>query len=151
MAVNNESYNVYRQVDVETTSQGKLIVLLFNGAIQRAEESRHLMGADKMDIETINNKLIRAQDIIAELRSALDMSVGEIGENLDRSYEYFQYLLVQANIKKDPDLLVECVELMTIIRDTWEELFINLSENDELPKENIAINQHGSTVLNIIS
>ena len=151
MAVNHESFGVYRQVDIETTSQGKLIILLFNGAIQRAEESRRLMEADKMDIETINNKLIRAQDIIAELRSALDMSAGEVSVNLDRSYEYFQYLLVQANIKKDPALLVECVELMTVIRDTWEELFINLSKNDELPKENITINQHGSTILNITS
>ena len=93
MGVNNE---LYRQVDVETTSQGKLIVLLFNGAIQRAEESRRLMEEEKMDIQTISNKLIRAQDIIAELRSALDMSAGEISENLNQSYEYFQYLLVQA-------------------------------------------------------
>ena len=37
MAVHNESYSAYRQVDIETASQGKLIVMLFNVAIQRAE------------------------------------------------------------------------------------------------------------------
>ena len=151
MAVHNESYSAYRQVDIETASQGKLIVMLFNGAIQRAEESRRLMAETPMNIESINNKLIRAQDIVAELRSALDMSTGEIAENLDRSYEYYQYLLIQANIKKDPELLVECVELMTVIRDTWEELFSALAENDELPPERPGINQHGATVLNITS
>ena len=100
MAVNSESHSAYRQVDVETTSQGKLIVMLFNGAIQRAEESRRLMSEQPMDIPTINNKLLRAQDIVTELRTALDMSVGELAESLDRTYEYFHHLLVQANIKK---------------------------------------------------
>ena len=151
MAVSNDSYNAYLQVDVETASQGKLIVMLFNGAIQRAEESRRLMEEEPMDIQTINDKLIRAQDIIGELRSALDMSVGELSQNLDRSYEYFQHLLIQANVTKEPELLVECVKLMTSMRDTWEELFQNLAESDELPKESPAINQHGSTVLNIQS
>jgi flagellar secretion chaperone FliS len=151
MAVNNESYNTYRKVDIETTSQGKLIVMLFNGAIQRAEESRCMMDETPMDIQSINNKLGRAQDIIAELRSALDMSVGELAINLDRSYEYFQYLLTQANVKKDPELLVECVSLMTDMRDTWEELFSDLAEKDELPKEKPTINLHGASVLNITS
>lgn len=151
MAVNSESHSAYRQVDVETASQGKLIVMLFNGAIQRAEEARRLMEAESMDIQTINNKLLRAQDIVSELRTALDMSTGEIAENLDRTYEYYHHLLVQANIRKEPDYLVECVELMTVIRDTWEELFQSLAENDQLPTEAPAINQHGATVLNIIS
>lgn len=151
MAVNNDSYSAYRKVDVETTSQGKLIVMLFNGAIQRAEESRRLMEDTPMDIQSINDKLLRAQDIIAELRTALDMKVGELAVNLDRSYEYFQYLLTQANIKKEPEHLVECVQLMTDMRDTWEELFDNLAETDELPKERPAINLHGASVLNITS
>ncbi len=151
MAVNHESYSTYRKVDVETTSQGKLLVMLFNGAIQRAEESRRLMEMAPMDIPAIHSKLVRAQDIIAELRAALDMSVGEVAVNLDRSYEYYQYLLIQANIKKDPEILVECVDLMTVIRDTWQEVFDNLTESNELPKERPAINQHGSTVLNITS
>jgi flagellin-specific chaperone FliS len=67
-----------------------------------------------MDIPSINNKLLRAQDIIAELRAALDMIVEELAVKLERSYEYFQYLLTQANIKKELELLVECVELMMI-------------------------------------
>ena len=102
MSVNGSGYDAYKQVDVETASQGKLIVLLFNGAIQRAEEAKRLILAEPMDIAGIHNSLVRAQDIIVELRRALDLRAGEIAGNLDRSYEYFQHLLVQANIKKDP-------------------------------------------------
>ena len=37
MATSTGGYGAYKKVDVETASQGKLIVMLFNGAIQRAE------------------------------------------------------------------------------------------------------------------
>lgn len=149
MAVNGSSYNAYKQVDVETASQSKLIVLLFNGAIQRAEEARRLIDSEPMDIQAIHENLIRAQDIINELRGALDLSMGEVAQNLERSYEYFHHLLIQANMKKDSSLLIECVELMTIIRDTWQEVFQRVSEEETLPPENPVINQHGNSVLNI--
>ena len=144
------SYGAYKRVDVETASQDKLIVLLFNGAIQRAEEARRLMSLEPMDITGIHNKLVRAQEIISELRSALDMSTGEIAENLDRSYEYFHHLLVQANLKKDTALIEEAVELMTVMRDTWEEVFEKQKlEESPMPTEAPRINQHGNTMLNV--
>lgn len=151
MAVGGTPYSAYKQVNVETASQGKLIVLLFNGAIQRAEEAKRLIIAEPMDIPGIHESLIRAQDIISELRNALDMSAGEVSENLDRSYEYFHHLLVQANMTKEVSHLEECIPLMTTIRDTWEELFENLREEDKMPQERAAINPHGSTILNIRS
>ncbi len=118
MAVNSSAHSAYRQVDVETDSQGKLIVLWFNGAIQRAEEARRLILTEPMDVVGIHNNLVRAQDIVNELRNALDLRMGEVAENLDRSYEYFHHLLVQANMKKDAGLIDECVGLMTVLRDT---------------------------------
>lgn len=151
MTPNSSAYNAYKQVDVETASQGKLIVLLFNGAIQRAEESRRLMLGSPMDISGIHTNLLRAQDIVSELRGALDLSMGEISLNLDRSYEYFHHLLVQANIKKDPALIEECVDLMTVLRDTWQEVFQQVAENEVAAPSGPAINQHGSSILNIRS
>ncbi len=139
------SYSAYRKVDVETASQGKLVVMLFNGAIQRAEEAkRHL---DKGKCDGVHNNLIRAQDIVAELRGALNMKAGPLADNLDRVYEYFQHLLVAANIRKDPRPIDECIGLMTTMRDTWQELFDNLSK-EEKPQAP-AVNQHGSAVINV--
>lgn len=149
MAAKGISHNAYKQVDVETASQGKLIVLLFNGAIQRAEEARRLMLAETQDIQGIHNNLVRAQDIVSELRTALDMSAGEIAENLDRSYEYFYHLLVQANLNKEPKHIEEAVELMTILRDTWQEVFEKEEQASESPKDAPRINQHGNSMLNL--
>ena len=138
-------YNAYRKVDVETASQGKLIVMLFNGAIQRAEESKRQM--QKGRLEEVHNNLIRAQEIIAELRSALNMKAGDIAQNLDRIYEYFQHLLIMANIRKEIAPINTCVEMMTEMRDTWEELFDHIGREE--PRQTPQINQHGSAIVNV--
>ena len=60
-------YTTYQKVDVETASQGKLIVMLFDGAIRRAEEAKRQMGKGKLS--SAHNNLVRAQEIIAVLAS----------------------------------------------------------------------------------
>ncbi len=140
------SYGVYKQVNVETASQGKLIVMLFNGAIQRAEEAKRCIEAK--DLRGAHERLIKAQDIIAELRSALNMSVGEVAHNLDRIYEYFFHLLVQANVRKDIVPLEECVSLMTNVRDTWEEVF-EIVDKEDTPKPPAAYDPHGASMMNL--
>ncbi len=140
------SYEAYKRADVETASQGKLIVMMFNGAIQRAEEAKRQL--EKDDKELVHNNLIRAQDIISELRGALNMKAGELADNLDRIYEYFQHLLIRANIRKNSGPIDECVELMVRIRDTWGELFEELAKEE--PETTVPhLNPHGSSVMNI--
>jgi flagellar secretion chaperone FliS len=146
MAGSAANYGTYKRVDVETASQGKLVVMLFNGAIQRAEEARRQV--DKGSNEGVHNNLIRAQDIIAELRSSLDMKAGTIAANLDRIYEYIQHLLVKANIRKDADPIAEAIEHMTAMRDSWKDAFDTIGPDDPVPAPP-RMNQHGSTMMNI--
>lgn len=146
MSSSASNLNAYTKVDVETASQGKLIVMLFNGAIKRTEEARRQLEQKKM--ESAHNNLIRAQDILGELRGALNMKAGDISNNLDRIYEYCQHLLVTANVKKTTEPLDDCVEMMTSLRDTWEELFDSLAKESGV-KKSPKINQHGEQVLNI--
>ena len=148
MSVAYQRVGAYTQVDIETASQGKLIVMLFNGAIKRAEEAKRQLARNNR--QEVHNNLIRAQDIVAELRGALNMKAGEIARNLDRIYEYFQHLLVQANIKKQFQPIDECVELMTVMRDTWEEVFVSLAKDAPgKVSDSPSINQHGNSVLNM--
>jgi flagellar protein FliS len=147
MSPHAEPNQAYKQVGVETASQGKLIVMLFNGAIQRAEEAKRQI-ADGNNNELVHNSLIRAQEIIGELRAALNMNAGDVAANLDRIYEYFQHLLVDANIHKDTAPIDDCVELMTSIRDTWEEVFAKVATEGP-PKPAPTINPHGSTIMNL--
>ena len=145
MSASAASYSAYRKVDIETASQGKLIVMLFNGAIQRAEEGKRQL--EKKQIEGAHNNLLRAQDIISELRGALDLKAGTIAGNLNRIYEYFQHLLIQANVRKDPGPIVECVRMMTVLRDTWQEVFEKTAKEEPLKKPP-TINTHGASIMN---
>ena len=139
------SHKRYQQVNVETASQGKLIVMLFNGAVQRADKALHAIEAGNP--ENVHNHLVRAQDIIAELRGALNMDAGEVSHNLDRVYEYFQHLLIKANVRKDPEPLKDVIELMTLMRDTWAELFAQTGSETGAPKQ--SFNAHGSALMNV--
>ncbi len=140
------NYGTYKKVDVETASQGKLIVMLFNGAIQRAEEAKRQL--EKGRIQAVHGNLVRAQEIMAELRGALNMQAGgDVARNLDRVYEYCQHLLIVANLRKDVSPIDQAVEFMTTMRDAWHELFEHLAR-EETPAPPV-INQHGAAALNM--
>lgn len=139
-------YAAYTKVNVETASQGKLVEMLFNGAIKRAEEARRQL--ERGSSSAVHNNLIRAQDIIAELRAALNMDAGTIARDLDRLYEYFQHLLVTANIRKQEGPITECVGLMTEMRDTWREAFL-LSAKEAGPRPAPSSTQPSNSLLNL--
>ena len=124
-------HQTYKQVHVETSSQAKLIVMLYDTAIRRTQEAISLIGTGKQD--KVNNNLIRAQDIIAELRASLDLKAGEIAANLDRLYDYIHRLLIRGNVRKEKTPLEEALKLMTVLRDTWEELFDSLPVSEIPP------------------
>jgi len=141
------TYQSYKQVDVEPAPQGKLVAMLFNGAIQRAEEGKRAMAQG--EVQTVHDKLVRAQDIIAELRTALDFKAAPVSEDIDRVYEYLGHLLMQANINKEPDSINEFVEHATALRDTWDEAF-RRAESEGLVKPTRPNNgPHGATIVNL--
>ncbi len=125
MGLSSANYGAYRKVDVETASQGKLVVMLFNGAIHRAEEATRQL--EKGNNNGAHNNLIRAQEILSELRGALNMKAGDIAQNLDRIYEYLQHLLIQANLRKEPAFIEECLTHLRSIRDAWDHAFSEIS------------------------
>lgn len=114
------AYQAYRQTQVSTASQGELLLMLFDGAIRFARQGQEHMGNG--EIEQANLKLIRAQDIVNELIISLNLEVGEIAQSLQQLYSYIYDLLVQANIKKEPDKVDEAITLLTDLRDTWEQV-----------------------------
>lgn len=118
MSVN--AYQVYRQTQVSTASQGELLMMLLDGGLRFGRQAQQHMRAG--EIEEANSKLIRTQDIVNELIISLNMDVGVIAENLQRIYTYIYDLLVQANIKKDPDIVEEALSMLSELRDTWEQV-----------------------------
>ena len=101
MAAGNP-YNQYKKASIQTASQGKLILMMYDGAIKFINFAIENMPAKKYDV--VNTNIIKAQDIITELMLALNMEVGgEIAKNLYSLYDYMNRRLVESNIKKNPE------------------------------------------------
>ncbi len=121
MAVTNP-YQQYKKNQIDTADQGKLIVMLYDGAIRFVSKAIELIETPKAkDIETIHNSIVRAQDIIAELMSSLNMDVGEISQRLLSIYMYMNTKLIEANIHKKKEPLEEVRKHLTELRDAWEQ------------------------------
>ena len=146
MGTSAAKLNAYTKIEVETASQSRLITMLFNGAVKRAEEAKRQF--EQGSLQGAHNSLVHAQDIIGELRASLDMQTGEIARNLDRIYEYLQHLLIHANINKDPKNLTLFVTLATEMRDTWQVAFDQLDQEGS-KVASLPTNKHGAALLNI--
>ncbi|OIQ59588.1 flagellar protein FliS [Moorella thermoacetica] len=118
MAVINP-YQAYQQNQVQTLSQEKLVLMLYDGALRFCRQG--LVAMEQKDYAAVSNNLGRAEDILSELMATLNRDVGDIAENLYKLYDFMYRHLVQANVKKSVKMINEVIELLQQLRDTWEE------------------------------
>ena len=120
--MNNSNYKQYNQVQIKTANKGKLIVMLYQGAIKFMKKALLLM--EKKDMEGKGNCLIRSQDIILELLYALDQKMLDSGNdlalNLQRLYLFSYRQLVQANVQMDPKPIKDVIGIMENLLEAWE-------------------------------
>jgi len=93
--------------------------MLYNGCIRFIKQAMECI--ESKDLEGAHKAIIRAQDIILEFMSTLDMKY-EISHNLLALYDYLHRRLVEANTKKDVVILEEVLTFVTELRDTWAEV-----------------------------
>ena len=131
----------YRQVATQTASPGNLVLMLFEGAIGFLEKG--LRGFDLEDpLEfnlTINNNIIRAQAIINELSLSLNLrDGGEIAIHLRRLYGYMDRRLQESNVSKEKAGIVDVVDRLRILRDTWAQMLQQSVQKPEFRNEMVA-------------
>lgn len=115
-------YNAYRETNIKTASQGKLIVMLYDEALKQLAFSVKELGQPKPKLDAVNNAVTKAQDVITELTVSLDFEKGgEIAENLFSLYMFFNQTLREANIKKDPEPMGRVRNMMAELRAAWVE------------------------------
>lgn len=135
---NNNPYNQYKKTEISTANQGKLILMLYDGAIKFINKAIELM--PKKDIENIHNNIVKAQDIIIELATSLNMDAGEISQRLFSIYMYINNRLTDANVKKDQKPLLEVKKYLSDLREAWEEAAKKVqTESDQFQRGGINI------------
>lgn len=120
-AARKNQYDAYKDTEISTANQGKLIVMLYDGAVRFLKIAVDNMQPRSYDV--VNTNIIKAQDIITELMLALNMDEGgEIAGNLFNLYAYMKKRLLEGNIAKDPAVLEEVIGLLDQLRTAWEEV-----------------------------
>ena len=119
MLVQTQAHNAYKQNSVTTASPGDLTLMLYNGCIKFIGKAREAI--KEKNIEVKNTNIQKAQAIISELMSTLNMDI-DISKQMLPLYEYMNHQLVQANSKNDISTLDEVEGLVTEFRDTWKEV-----------------------------
>jgi flagellar protein FliS len=122
-----QSYaRTYRANAVLTASPGQLVLMLYDGVLTSlalARDAFERQVEDPRRIEMINQQLLRAQAILAELQSGLNMEAGgEFARNMDRLYEYHGRRLFEANLRKDVAPVIEVERLVCELRDAWAQM-----------------------------
>ena len=116
----NMSYsalNQYKQNTVFTATPEELTLMLYDGGVKFMNISKYSM--ENNEIERAHNALIRAQDIIMELNTSLNMDY-EISNNFRQLYGFIMDKLVEANTNKQTKPIDEALEILTEIRATWK-------------------------------
>ena len=132
MRYNANPWQSYRQVATKTATPGQLVLMLFDGALRFLDKA--LIGFDLDDpLDSnlaINNNILKAQEILRELNSSLNMEQGgEFAATMRRLYNYYDLQLSQSNLQKDPAGVQLVIRLLSVIRGAWAEMLSGNSAN----------------------
>jgi len=110
--------DVYKQTAVTTQNKGRLIVMLYDGAIKFLRHA--IADLEKKDYQGKGRNIAKAQDIIVELNTVLDMnSGGQVAQNLRSLYNFMNRHLSEANIKCDRRMIQEVISLLEELNQSW--------------------------------
>lgn len=110
----------YLQVQVQTATPEMLITMLMDGAVRFLRQAKTHLAAGR--VEATHRAIIRAQDIVTELNTSLDMDKGgEVAQQLRRTYEMLLTRLVDANARKEPALIDQLIGYLLDLRGSWVE------------------------------
>src|SRR3712207_6604224 len=118
--------NPYRTNAVETAGPAQLVLMMYDRALVGILKARQATGPGAL--ETVNHELVRAQDILTELLLTLDHEQGgDIAANLHSLYAFCIDRLIEANLRKDMEILDDVERVLRPIRDSWAEACCGVS------------------------
>lgn len=132
MAAQTSAHNAYKQNSVTTASPGELTLMLYNGCLKFLTKAKRAI--EEKDIQGKNTNLLKAQAIISELMSTLNLDI-EVSKNMLALYEYMNHRLVEANIQNNVSYIEEVEGLVMEFRDTWKEV-IRISRQQQFGSGN---------------
>ncbi len=128
MALPN-AYAQYNNSRIMTASPAELTLMLYEGAIKFCNIA--ILAIEQKDISKAHINITKTERIIDYFRQTLDMKY-EVAKDFDRVYEYLGQRLIEANLKKEREILEEVKGHLSAMRDTWKEVMRTNREKGSL-------------------
>ena len=114
-------HDQYRKNQISTSSQGRLILMMYEGAIKFTSLAVDSMA--KGDVANQGKYIQKAHDIVNELSLALDFKKGgDVAPRLESLYQFALSQLTLANIKSDKKPLQAVLNILTPLLEAWTQL-----------------------------
>lgn len=117
MAIN--AAMAYQNNAIQTATPAELTLMLYEGAIKFTNIA--IAALENDDLEKVHLNLVKTENIIMELRYTLDHKY-PVSKDFEQVYDYIYRRLVDANVKKDKEILEEAQGYIREMRDTWKEV-----------------------------
>lgn len=114
-----DAYAHYNNSKVLTASPAELTLMLYEGAIKFCNIA--ILAIEQKDVPKAHTNIVKTQKIIDYLRQTLDMKY-PVAQDFENIYVYLSQRLVEANYKKDSEILEEVNGHLRSVRDTWKEV-----------------------------
>lgn len=119
-------YSQYSNSKVMTASPAQLTLMLYEGAIKFCNIA--IVAIENNDIAKAHNNIRKVENIITEFRATLNFKY-PVAQDFENVYAYIYDRLVEANIKKDKEILEEVLGHLRTMRDTWKEVMVLAKRN----------------------
>ena len=116
--MNANPYQTYKQQSVLTMTPGQMLLAVYDELIKQINFAK--LGFQDNDISLINSSLQKSQKILHVLQGTLNFDY-DIAKNLNDLYEYFGFVLLNANMKKDAGGLDDVLSMVVELRQTFAE------------------------------
>jgi len=111
----------YLQTQVNTTTQGDLLIMLYDGAIKFLGQAKKKI--EEKDYAQKGILITKAINVISELDESLNgQKGGELAQNLHKLYFYCNTRLLKANLEMNTALVDEVLRILSALRSAFDQI-----------------------------
>ncbi|MGD2174660.1 MAG: flagellar export chaperone FliS [Candidatus Brocadiaceae bacterium] len=116
-----DASNQYVENAISTQQRGKLLVMLYEGAVKFLRVAREKLQEGDFALKGVY--IGKAQDIVAELNNSLNMEVApQMAGDLRALYNFLYRTLNEANVERSEEKIETCINILDQLRETWEQV-----------------------------
>jgi len=116
------SLAAYKKVQANTASPGQRVVMVYDAIRKNLKNAIANIDSNEPDgIAVANDCIHLCEQLITELKLALDPRAGDVSITLNDLYEFWLRHLSEANTSKDTKKIADVLEMVEELLETWKE------------------------------